>query len=212
MALSIVTLSLGTMDNNTYLAADAESGQAAVIDPSFESHAVLDALQQRHWKLAAIWLTHAHFDHIVGVQPLLDAAGQDLPVGMHPGDLPLWNQSGGAHLFGVDMDPGHEPSVQFSHGQKLQLGKEVLEVRHTPGHSPGHVVFYSSASQVVFCGDLIFYRSVGRTDLPGGSHSLLLKSIQEQIFTLPPETSLLAGHGSPTTVGDEQTENPFLAF
>jgi len=92
----------------------------------------------------------------------------------------------------------------------LRIGKERLEARHTPGHTPGHMVFYCKEAGVVFCGDLIFAGSVGRTDLPGGDYDTLIESIQVQILTLPDETRLLSGHGPETTVGDERAYNPFL--
>jgi glyoxylase-like metal-dependent hydrolase (beta-lactamase superfamily II) len=100
--------------------------------------------------------------------------------------------------------------LRFQHNQKLAVGGAQVEVRHTPGHSPGHVIFYAASDQTVFCGDLIFQHSVGRTDLPGGSHAALLASIRTQVLTLPPETRLLPGHGAETTVGAEAAENPFL--
>ena len=117
----------------------------------------------------------------------------------------------GAGWFGMnDFDPGPEPTVSLTHGMRLHaLGREV-EVRHTPGHSPGHVVFVFPQDGTVFCGDLIFEAGVGRADLPGGDWDTLLRSIRDHILTLPDETVLLPGHGRPTTVGRERATNPFL--
>jgi hydroxyacylglutathione hydrolase len=210
MPLSILTLSLGPMANNTYLVADSHTGQAAVIDPSFDAQQVLDSVQAHGWQLSAIWLTHAHFDHIAGVATIQAAQPTPLRVGLHPADLNLWRAGGGARLFGVQLEPGPDPAVHFEHGQQLALGEQHLVVRHTPGHSPGHVVFYAPQDGVVFCGDLIFENSVGRTDLPGSSQAQLLQSIHQHILTLPPDTRLLPGHGNPTTVAQEKHSNPFL--
>lgn len=210
MPLEIITLQLGPMDNNSYLAADPLTREAAVIDPSFESQVILETIEQHGWDLTAVWLTHAHFDHIAGVKTLIQAARNPLPVGLHPADLPLWRQGGGARLFGMQVEPGPEPALLFRPGQILRLGSQMVEVRHTPGHTPGHLAFYSAESQAVFTGDLIFYRGIGRTDLPGGDHGQLIRSIREQILTLPPETRLLSGHGPETTVQAELAENPFL--
>jgi hydroxyacylglutathione hydrolase len=210
MTLAIVTLQLGPMGNNTYLLADSNTGQAAVIDPSFESETALAEIKRHGWTLEQIWLTHAHFDHIAGVRALTDGTQPAPIIGLHPYDLPLWKEKGGARLFGMDIDAGPRPTMQFEHGQNISLGSETLEVRHTPGHAPGHVAFYAAASAVLFCGDLIFYRGVGRTDLPGSDPAALLRSIREQVFTLPPHTRLLSGHGPETTVEEEIAENPFV--
>jgi glyoxylase-like metal-dependent hydrolase (beta-lactamase superfamily II) len=207
MPLDIVTFELGEMANNTYLVGDPDSGQAVVIDPSFESEVVLEEAARRGWQMTAVWLTHAHFDHIAGVRRLVDAFQPPLPVGLHPGDFPLLRQSGGSRLFGIQVDPVPPPSIHFDHGQTLLIGQEAVEVRHTPGHTPGHVVIYSASSGVVFCGDLIFYHGVGRTDLPGGDYQTLLHSLHTQIFTLPPETRLLSGHGPETTVREEYLQS-----
>ena len=210
MPLVIVTIQLGPMENNSYLIADPETHQAAVIDPSFESEPVLEEAAQRGWTLTQVWLTHAHFDHIAGVRTVTESTQPHLPVGLHPADLPLWKQGGGARFFGFQIDPGPKPTIAFSHGQTLRLGSQTVEVRHTPGHTDGHVVFYAPEGSFAVCGDLIFYHGVGRTDLPGGSHQTLLQSIREHILTLPPTTRLLCGHGPETTVEEEKRENPFL--
>jgi hydroxyacylglutathione hydrolase len=211
MALTIHTLVLGPLENNTYLIADEHTRQAAVIDPSFGSKRAAEEILQHGYKLVGIWLTHAHFDHVAGVQELLDAFGDEIPVGLHPSDTPLWKHAGGAAMFGFDLKPGPEPKLRLRHGQILSLGQSSFEVRHTPGHSPGHVVFYCAEDRVVFCGDLIFQMGVGRTDLPGGSYATLLESIRKQVMPLPQETRLLSGHGNETTVGDERAKNPFVA-
>jgi hydroxyacylglutathione hydrolase len=111
----------------------------------------------------------------------------------------------------MQIDPGPEPTMHLSHGQKLPLGDRLFEVRHTPGHTPGHVVFYCGSEKVVFCGDVIFWGGIGRTDLPGGDYDTLMHSIQSQILSLPNDTRLLSGHGGETTVGYERRENPFLS-
>ena len=210
MSLSFVTIQLGPMKNNNYLLADDITGEAVIIDPGFEGQEVVKEAQRRGWRVKEIWLTHAHFDHIAGINAVIQAAATTLEIGLHPDDLELYRKSGGAHLFQIQLPESPEPSILFSHGQHLKIGDEVLEVRHTPGHTPGHVVFYSRASQVVFCGDLIFYRGVGRTDLPGGDAKVLLDSIHRHILALPPATRLLPGHGPETTVEEEVLENPFL--
>lgn len=210
MTLEILTFVLGPIENNTYLVADVESGEAAVIDPSFGIRPVVDALEERNWRLKHIWLTHAHFDHIAGTQELAKTASGGLSIGLHPADLDLWRNSGGASNFGISFHSGPEPEFHFAHGQQLQLGTETLEVRHTPGHSAGHVAIYAPSAETLFSGDLIFRFSVGRTDLPEGNHATLLESIRTQVLTLPPGTRLLSGHGPETTVGEEQKHNPFL--
>jgi glyoxylase-like metal-dependent hydrolase (beta-lactamase superfamily II) len=114
-------------------------------------------------------------------------------------------------MFGLqDIDPGPEPSIDLSQGQILRLGKTEFEVRHAPGHTPGHVMFYCESANVLFCGDVIFRTSIGRTDLPRGDHATLIDSIRTQVLTLPDDTRLLNGHGPETTVGFERANNPFL--
>lgn len=210
MSLEIVSFTLGPLENNTYLISDPASGAAVVVDPGFDSQVVAQEAARRGWSIQAIWLTHAHFDHIGGIHEIVEELARPLPVALHSADLPLWKQSGGAGLFGMRVEPMPDPEIHLVHGQVLSLGEEVIEVRHAPGHTPGHVVLHSAASGVVFCGDLIFYHGVGRTDLPGGSHSMLIRSIREQILSLPPATRLLSGHGPETTVEEEQVHNPFL--
>ena len=109
----------------------------------------------------------------------------------------------------MHVDPGPEPTINLHHGQILHVGGNQLEVRHTPGHSSGHVVFYCADEAVLFCGDVIFQGSIGRTDLPGGDYQMLINSIRTQILTLPDETRLLTGHGPETTIGRERQYNPF---
>lgn len=210
MALEILTFELGPMQNNTYLLADTVTGSAVVVDPSFDSEIVLGEAQKRGWTIQGIWLTHAHFDHIAGVKMLAESREPGLPVGLHPKDLPLFEQGGGARNFGVRVEPGPHPALYFEHEQTLNLGSEMVEVRFTPGHTPGHVVFYSASASAALVGDLIFYHSVGRTDLPGGDLEALLQSIHTQVMTLPPETRLLSGHGPETTVAEERENNPYL--
>ena len=210
MSLSIYTYILGPLENNTYVVADSDSLEAAIIDPSFESETILEDIRHKGLKLTRIWLTHAHFDHFVGVGPINSNLAIPLPVGLHSGDVNLWRHGGGADAFGLRIQPLEEPAIHFYHCQILKLGNLRFEVRHTPGHTRGHVVFYVEEASVVFCGDLIFRHSIGRTDLDGGDQVTLLRSIQTQILTLPPKTRLLSGHGPETTVAEESAENPFL--
>jgi hydroxyacylglutathione hydrolase len=209
--LSIVMLTLGQVQTNAYLVADDAAKVAAVIDPAAEGRLILDEAARREWRITNIWLTHAHFDHLGGAAVVADGTNPPPPVALHPEDYWLWRNEGGAPFFGLRMDPGPEPTIDLAHGQILRLGEQELEVRHTPGHTPGHVVFYCAAEKVVFCGDLIFQGSIGRTDLPGGDHQTLMESIYTQILPLPDDTRLLSGHGPQTTLARERLANPFLS-
>jgi glyoxylase-like metal-dependent hydrolase (beta-lactamase superfamily II) len=208
--LEIVSFTLGPAQTNAYLVADPDTKEAVVIDPAWDGHLILKAAQKRGWRIGHLWYTHAHFDHIGGAGAIADALNPLPLVALHPNDHVLWRAGGGGALFGFDIDPGPEPTIDFVHGMKMKLGSNEFEVRFTPGHTPGHCVLYVAAAGVCFCGDLIFNGSVGRTDLPGGDWEALVKSIREQIFTLPAETRLLAGHGPETTVGEEMQTNPFV--
>jgi len=208
--LSIVTFVLGPVQTNTYLIADEQGGEAAVIDPSDQGELIVAEAEQRGWRIGNIWLTHAHFDHLGGAAGVADRINPPPPVALHPDDYPLWRIQGGAPFFGMRIDPGPEPTIDLHHGQILHLGSNQLEVRHAPGHTRGHIMFYCEAESVLFCGDVIFQGSIGRTDLPGGDYDTLIASIRSQVLTLPDETRLLSGHGLDTCVGEERRYNPFL--
>ena len=208
--LEIVSLTLGPVMTNTYLAADPDSCEAVVIDPAWDGHLILKEAQQHGWRISQLWYTHAHFDHIGGAGALSKALNPQPVVALHHADRVLWEAQGGAPLFGFRIDPGPEPGIDLHQGQVLHLGSLQFEVRETPGHTPGHCVFYYAEAGVLFCGDLIFKGSVGRTDLPGGNWDMLVKSIHNQVFSLPDETRLLTGHGEETSVGEERSYNPFV--
>ncbi len=210
MSLLIHVFTLGPLENNTYLVADTWTHEAAVIDPSFEIGRVLKYAKNQGLDIRQVWLTHAHFDHISGVGDMLRVLSEDLKVALHLADLALWNAGGGGAAFGLQLTPARAPDMELAHGQKLTLGNYSVEVRHAPGHTPGHVIFYERDNGVAFCGDVIFRGSIGRTDLPGGSLETLLESIRAQVLTLPDATRLLSGHGPETTVGWERGHNPFL--
>jgi hydroxyacylglutathione hydrolase len=210
MPLEIVPFTLGPVQTNAYLIADTASGDAVVIDPSWDGEFILGEAQKRGWRIAHLWYTHAHFDHIGGAAAIADALNPLPLVALHPGDHVLWRAAGGGPMFGYNIDPGPEPTIDFIDGMKMRLGDTSFEVRYTPGHTLGHVVLYCAQAGVCFCGDLIFSGSVGRTDLPGGDTDALIESIRTQIYTLPDETRLLPGHGPETTVGREKVSNPFV--
>jgi hydroxyacylglutathione hydrolase len=208
--LEIVPLTLGPAQTNAYLVADSDTKEAAVIDPAWDGHVILEEARKRGWRIAHLWYTHAHFDHIGGAGAIADALNPLPLVALHPNDHVLWRAGGGDALFGFDIDPGPEPTIDFYQGQTLRLGSVEFEVRFTPGHTPGHCIFYVASSHVCFCGDLIFADTVGRTDLPGANWRQLVESIKTQVFSLPDETRLLPGHGPETTVGEEKRNNPFV--
>lgn len=219
--LEIVTLVLGPVSTNCYLIADGDSGEAAVIDPAWDGEIILAEAEKRGWRIGQILITHAHFDHIGGLPDLVRGLDRQPVIALHPAERPLWEMGGGAALFGFSLPPlprgaqrstpaGCASTLDLTHGQALQLGRFRFEVRHAPGHTPGLCIFYCAQAGVCFCGDLIFRGGVGRTDLPGGSWEALVKSIREQVFSLPEETRLLSGHGEESRVGEEKRGNPWI--
>lgn len=208
--LEIIPFILGPVQTNSYLVADPASKQAVVIDPSWDGQKIVRAANERGWHITSVLITHAHFDHLGGVAGVVDHANPAPMVALHPADLFLWRMQGGAPLFGMKIDPIPEPTLELSHGMELHLGENVFEVRHAPGHTPGHVIFVNQLQKAAFVGDLIFQGSVGRADLPGGNFETLIASIHKQVLSLPDETCLYSGHGPVTRVGEERINNPFL--
>jgi hydroxyacylglutathione hydrolase len=145
--LEIVKFVLGPVQTNSYLVADPNTRDAAVIDPAWDGQVILEAAQKRGWRIRHLWYTHAHFDHIGGAAAMADALDPLPVVALHPNDRALWSAGGGGALFGFDINPGPEPTIDFYQGQILRLGDVEIEVRFTPGHTPGHCIFYVRAER-----------------------------------------------------------------
>jgi hydroxyacylglutathione hydrolase len=208
-SLKVSTFVSSAFGQNAYLVGCAATGEHFAIDPGAEAAAMANALEARGESLRAIVLTHAHMDHIEGVAEL--ARRFPAPIHLHPDDLPLYRAAAQqAAMFGHRIEEPPPPDAELAAGQTLELGACRFEVRHVPGHSPGHVLLYSAAAGLAFVGDVVFAGSIGRTDLPGGSFDQLMRSIREQVLTLPDATRLLTGHGPETTVERERLTNPFL--
>jgi glyoxylase-like metal-dependent hydrolase (beta-lactamase superfamily II) len=187
-----------------------ETLSAAVIDPGGDLPRLLDAVKQLGVKLEQIWLTHAHIDHAGGTAEL--ARLLNLPIiGPHTGDqfwidgLPLQSQR-----FGFPPSETFTPTRWLHDGDSVQIGHCILQVRHCPGHTPGHVVFYSVEAHRAFVGDVLFAGSIGRTDFPQGNHDHLIASITQRLWPMGDDTVFIPGHGPESTFGRERQTNPYV--
>jgi glyoxylase-like metal-dependent hydrolase (beta-lactamase superfamily II) len=206
--LIVVSLPVGLIQTNCYLVGCEETKQGAIIDPGGHPDRILSEVERHELAIKYLLNTHAHFDHTDANGALLAATGAILAL--HPSDRGLLAASGGAALFGMQADASPPPGLDLHDGDELQVGNLAFRVLHTPGHTPGHVCFYEPGEGVLFDGDVLFYRGIGRTDLPGGSWQQLMDSIQRVLFALPDETVVYSGHGPKTTIGAEKRLNPWL--
>lgn len=201
-------LPVGPIQTNCYVAGCEETKEGVVIDPGDEAERILAVVKELGLTIKYILNTHAHFDHILANGPLVEATGA--PLALHPLDLPLLRQSGGASLFGLSAPASPDPDLELAEGDSIRFGTHRLQVLYTPGHTPGHVSFYEAQANLIFDGDVLFAGGIGRTDLPGGDYETLLNSINEKLMTLPDETTVCSGHGPITTIGRERVSNPWL--
>jgi len=206
--LTFQTFALGALQTNAYVVVGSDKARAVVIDPGAPDGALLRKLDGL--KVEAILLTHAHFDHIGGVDHLRKKHG--CPVYLHPAEKDWLGdpaKNGSARWSEVTPPVSTDAAEhELADGQRLELIGETFLVKHTPGHSPGSVGFL--VGDLLFAGDALFRRSVGRTDLPGGNAEQLVRSIREKLYVLPEDTLVLPGHGPETTIGEERGENPYV--
>ena len=204
---------VGPIQANCVLLGDPSAGVLAVIDPGEEAPRILERIEASGLEPALILHTHGHLDHAGGTAELAKLLGPGVPVGLHRDELELYrNLAMQGRMFGLEAATPPEPTLWLAHGDRLAVGGLSLEVRHTPGHSPGGVCFVVHGGQepTVIVGDVLFAGSIGRTDLFGGSFAILERSIREQLYTLPDETRVVCGHGPDTTIGREKRSNPFV--
>jgi glyoxylase-like metal-dependent hydrolase (beta-lactamase superfamily II) len=196
--------------NCTLLWCDATK-EAAVVDPGGDLDRIRAAVAAAGVDLRQILLTHAHIDHVGGVAELAEAEGLPI-IGPHPGDQ-FWIDAlpQQASRFGFRPARSFTPTRWLAQGDSVAVGKLVLEVRHCPGHTPGHVIFFEPQARLAIVGDVLFAGSIGRTDFPGGHHETLVRSIREQLFTLGDDVQFIPGHGPMSTMGAERRSNPFVA-
>jgi hydroxyacylglutathione hydrolase len=204
--MKIESLTVGALAENCYLVIDETTDRAVLIDPGDEPDRILDAVRRSGATLDAIWLTHAHFDHVGAIAAVLRA--HPVPVHMHPLDAPVLAVAEDSALrFGLRIEAPPPADVELAEGDRLTVGSQELAVMHVPGHAPGHVAFYGEG--VVFGGDCLFAGSVGRTDIPYGDRETLDASLL-RLVALGDELTLYPGHGPHTTLGRERRSNPFL--
>jgi glyoxylase-like metal-dependent hydrolase (beta-lactamase superfamily II) len=213
-SLFLDVFAVGPIQANCVLLGDADAGELVVIDPGEEAERIVEHIRASGLRPTAILHTHGHLDHVGGTAELARLLGGKLPIGLHPDEIELYrNAPLQARLFGLEVDTPPEPDLMLRHGDTVSVGSFELEVRHTPGHSPGGVCFIDSSGNqpLAIVGDVLFAGSIGRTDLMGGSFHVLEQSIREQLYTLPDATRVTCGHGPDTTIGRERTSNPFVS-
>jgi len=210
--LHLLRVSFNAFSENTYILYN-EQHECWIIDPGMydadEKQIFREILDQKGLQPQGILNTHAHIDHIFGVQYLIDT--YQISFALHPLEAPiLAGAKSAAMLFGFSIPSIPTATQILQENTELLLGQDRLELRLAPGHSPGSLIFYYPAGGWAIGGDVIFSGSIGRTDLPGGHHETLINSIKKQVLSLPDETIIYPGHGPETTVGEERQNNPFL--
>ncbi|MBM7650054.1 glyoxylase-like metal-dependent hydrolase (beta-lactamase superfamily II) [Bacillus ectoiniformans] len=202
-------LPLGPLQTNCYVLSNKEN-ECIIFDPGAEGDKLVQWLKANKLTPLAVLLTHAHFDHIGAVDAVRDA--YDAPVYLHKKERnwlkdPAMN---GSQFFKMGKISGRGADHLLEDETELTIGSFTFKLFHTPGHSPGSISFYFEEGGAVFAGDTLFMGSIGRTDLKGGNHELLIKSIHDHLLSLPEETVVLPGHGPATSIGQEMDHNPFL--
>lgn len=210
-SIVIQQLTLGMVSTHAYIVGDSASKQAVVIDPVDDAPLLYKTAQEAGWTIALILATHSHFDHVLASKALKDLTGA--PFYIHAEAVPLLEtlpQQGRMFGLGEFPEAATPDRLLTSEPETLAVGAIKLETRYTPGHAPGHLSFYLRDANVVFAGDTLFAGSIGRTDLPGGDIDVLMRSIYEQLLTLPDDTQVLPGHMGLTSIGRERRTNQFV--
>ncbi len=200
------------LGENSFIVSD-ETGDCIFIDPGFyyeeEHQEVRDYIKNNNLKPVKITNTHCHFDHIMGVEFVRNEF--DIPFLAHREDA-FWVEKAVSQgeMFGFKMNPVNPIDSYLIENEFIEFGNTKLKNIHVPGHAPGHVVFFNEEEKVLIAGDVLFYGSIGRTDLPGGHYETLISNIKNKLFALPDETLVYCGHGPETKLGFEKENNPFL--
>ena len=209
--MKIAIVPVTPFQQNCSILLDESTGAAAVVDPGGEIDRILGALEKTGGKLEKIFITHGHVDHCAGTSELKERTG--VPIeGPHLDDG-FWIEQLGvsARQFGMGTAVPFVPDRWLQGGDTVTFGHVELAVRHCPGHTPGHVIFFSAAERVAIVGDVLFQGSIGRTDLPRGNHKTLIESITKELWPLGDDVTFLPGHGPVSTFGEERESNPYVS-
>jgi len=212
MAALIETFPVGPLQCNCSIVVDEATGEAVVIDPGDEPERILAVLAAAKVRPVALLHTHAHLDHITGTRQVSEIT--KAPIRLHANDRKLYEAlPEQAALFGFCVEAPRPVDAPLSDGEVIRFGESALRAIHTPGHTPGSTCFALEGDEpLLFSGDTLFRRSIGRTDLKGGDTEAILASIREKLFALPGSTPVICGHGPDTTIEEEKRLNPFASL
>lgn len=208
--MQITVIPVTPFAQNCAILACEDTGEAAITDPGGDLDLVLQTLKEKNLKATHIFVTHGHVDHCAGAMELSQRLG--IPIeGPHEADA-FWIDQlpGAARQYGFPPAQAFRPQRWLHDGDTLHFGAQTLQVLHCPGHTPGHVVFYSAADRVAIVGDVLFAGSIGRTDFPRGNHADLIASIRNKLWPLGDDVTFLPGHGPASTFGRERHSNPYV--
>ena len=189
---------------------DPDTKEGVLVDPGGDVDVILQTVKENGITLKEIWLTHGHIDHAGGAKEVKEALGLQI-VGPHEDDLPLLQViEDRGRAFNIEGVQNVTPDRFLKDGDTVSFGEHEFQVFHTPGHSPGHVIYFNRAQNFAHVGDVLFHGSIGRTDLPGGNHQQLLDSIRDKVLPLGDAVGFICGHGPGGQIGEERRSNPYL--
>jgi hydroxyacylglutathione hydrolase len=211
--IHIQYFTFGFFSENTYLLHDTDTLEAAIIDPgcskASEKKILEDEIKKQNLQIKYILNTHCHIDHVLGNAYFKEK--YQVPILAHEAEeANVQNLALAGMMFGISNTEAFKIDTYLTEADTISLGKYIFEVIFTPGHSPGHLVFVQKEQNFCINGDVLFYGSIGRTDLPGGNFQTLIHSIKQKMFQLPDDMKVFTGHGMPTSIGFEKKNNPFL--